>query len=185
MSYILDAINKAEKQRRQEREPILESLATAPVTRRRPGIGMIFIILVIALAIGGGIYFHQPITQGLAVVTQKGGDYFSVLKGYVAKTGLLGEQQNVQSAQPQANQPLQPQATQAQQGRSLTAAQQQRINQLRIDVVSFSNDDTKRFIMSGANVLREGDTINGLPIRQIRTEGVVVDLDGQSVLVTP
>ena len=67
----------------------------------------------------------------------------------------------------------------------LTAAQRAQLQQIRFSVISWSSDSDKRFAMVGNDTLREGDLLEGFPITSIRSDGVMVEINGRAVLIRP
>ena len=89
-----------------------------------------------------------------------------------------------QTRQPSSQTTAQPATALAPQSR-LTDAQRALISQIEFTVLSYSTDDDKRFVMVGSRVLREGDLLEGFEIRRIQQDGVVILVNGKSVLVRP
>ena len=57
--------------------------------------------------------------------------------------------------------------------------------EVAISAISYSTNKDKRFIMSGPNILREGDRISGYEIREIRKQSVLLDVGGVPREVRP
>ena len=68
---------------------------------------------------------------------------------------------------------------------TLTNQQRQLLNGVKFTVVSYSKDVNKRFVMIGANVLREGQLLEGFPITAIKPDGVVVKVGAQQIILRP
>ena len=60
---------------------------------------------------------------------------------------------------------------------------QQRLKQISFSVISYSKDSRKRFVMSGAEILRQGDEVNGFKILAIEKDGVALEVEGQIFLL--
>ena len=67
----------------------------------------------------------------------------------------------------------------------LSDRQAQLLNALQFDVVSFSKDKIKRFVMVDSQAYREGDRLEGFLLKQINPEGVVLNVEGKNILIRP
>ncbi|MEA3291638.1 MAG: general secretion pathway protein GspB, partial [Pseudomonadota bacterium] len=68
----------------------------------------------------------------------------------------------------------------------LPAALQHKLDAVNLTVISYSSDPVKRFIMAGADILREGDSLpGGILISQIRKQQVLVEIEGREAILTP
>lgn len=188
MSTILDAIRKAEKERSNEAVPSLEAMVQQRRSgRRRNSAGwVVWVALIAVLGAAGYLYQEQLKDWG-----QSAAGYGRTL---VDRTGIdvdswrdrfwrrKFDMQSVQQT-PVASQAVKSGVDPASGG--LTTRQRQLLEQLRFDVVSWSRDADKRFVMVGSRTYREGDDIEGFPLQRINPDGVVLSVNGEDVLIRP
>jgi hypothetical protein len=188
MSYILDAIRKAEKQRLDESVPSLEAMVGE---RRRRGPqrpwGRWLLILTVLLVVSAVFFYRAEAVHfgKRAVASAK----FRAAHLYKR---LVGDDQNSQRSKNKANtdavasgNTLPIGGADQSANANLTDAQRRLIDSLKISVISYSKDNDKRFLMVDADVLREGDRLLNFPILRIQQDGVIIDVNGASVLVRP
>jgi hypothetical protein len=181
MSYILDAIKKAEKQRLQEQAPTLESIVSQqPERPSRLGAGrVILFLLVIATAVAAGWYYEpvrDQVSERAAPLISWGQDQYSRLvtgseKETESESKLVAEEQ---AAQEPTSDPASDLAEP-----KITQSQREVLESIELAVISYSKDANKRFVMDGSKILREGDSLQGFPITAIEKSSVVVEVDGQ------
>lgn len=177
MSYILDAIKKAERQRQQEQVPTLESIISARYPKKNhfdpKRIGKIAGIVIFLALIG---WFHKPILRGI-------GQSLTVVVSWTGN--LFSSSNSKENNQPSGNSDQQDNVdTQASDNSvNLSTGQKAALNQIKFTVISYSKDPNKRFVMDGSRVLREGDTVQGFPILAIEKNSIVVDVGGQNYQV--
>ena len=224
MSYILDAIKKAETQRQIEQVPTLGS-AVAFQPNNKPGIARkIIVFLLVVAVIAVPLYlFREPVqtkaSEGLELAqswldsmmdsedtaevadsaelseqelaAQSMGESLKELElGSEPETVPKPKTESESSDQPQPQSQLQLQAQAESETESETVSKAIAspetiapedlavLKQVTFTVISYSADSNKRFAMDGANVLREGDTVEGFPIIAIRQNTVVVNVRG-------
>ncbi|MEM7194906.1 MAG: general secretion pathway protein GspB [Pseudomonadota bacterium] len=171
MSYILDAIRKAEEQRRTDQVPTLEGLATHRRSQKAgiksgmlwTGLGVITVLAVL-LALWW-IFWRVPVDSPAPADNQpvsSVSDTISISGGTVEDSPATSESQPIESVRPADD-----------------------VKGIHFTVVSYSDEASKRFVMTGTEVLREGDSVQGYVIRQISREGVVLGKDGVEYFVRP
>ena len=183
MSYILDAIRKAEKQRQEETVPSLEAMVYERKQKHRP-VGWRWMIWV-GLALVAGLSWYLNRDQFSSWSTrgaERVGEWY-----HQAESGLLGLFGSKAPGETggsggglaaNGNGP-QPAPT------ALTPAQRKLLQQIRFSVISYSADPNKRFAMVENDTLREGDLLEGFTIMRIRKDGVMIDVNGRAVLIRP
>jgi len=181
LSYILDAIKKAEKQRNRGQISTLESAVTyqdSPKTKSRfwIKISACVVILIFTLL----YFFKEPV---LIFISQQ------ISKTVRPESQSTGEAQN-RLSQESANEPnedLQQETNQSiytvQNFANFSQQTQQRLKQISFSVISYSKDSRKRFVMFGAEILRQGDEVNGFKILAIEKDGVALEVEGQIFLL--
>lgn len=235
MSYILDALRKAEQKRNLENIPELESAIVRGGPGRQPlPRGRLVLILLFLLALTALVVFRQPLLETgrswiseIGRLTEKADSKPVVVKDEPAQPERQAEKDQVkkdqvkisqvktkrqpdrpfarhseraQSGTPReppretpaekrvAEQAQQPAETAPQPGGDgpLPAALQQKLDAVNLTVISYSSDPVKRFIMAGADILREGDSLpGGILISRIRKREVLVEVEGREALLTP
>ena len=184
MSYILDAIRKAEKQRQEETVPSLETMVLERKQKHRNGGRRWLIWGVLAIVLGLSWYLNREQVNGWL-----GQGTTTLVQWYqAAESGILGlvgiEEATTDKARDASG--LASTATESQTtSTALTPAQRRLLQQIRFSVISYSTDPNKRFAMVGTDTLREGDSLEGFPISRIRKDGVMLDVNGRAVLIRP
>lgn len=188
MSFLLDAIRKAEKQRNEDTVPSLEAIVSERRQRnknRQRG-WLIWVALVIVIAATAYLNrsyisaWWQKATEaserGLASVKNSLGNIVSIEisdSDNDSKQVVTGKSSG--SGQSAADSS----------GSQLSDAQRALLSQIEFSVISYSSDPDKRFAMVGSEILREGDRLEGFPIKRIQSDGVVISVSGKSVLIRP
>ncbi len=168
MSYILDAISKAEKQRQHERVPTLESaVSNHHATGKNVKVGRTLGICIIGILLVALGWYVKPVTEQVVVV------YASVSAWVESK---LESEDEPKELNPQ---PAVEQTEPENQVESdvIPESIRQQLDKLSFSVVSYSKDANKRFVMDGSKVLREGDAINGYTIKAIEKSSIVLDVE--------
>ncbi len=199
MSFILDAIRKAEKQRSEDAVPSLEAMVSERRHRsknKRGGWLVWFGLVMVIIATG---YLNRSqmtawwqqtkdISQQTAQrVKNSVGSIISFEPGGSQKTDSNGSKSQANASdgtQPQASSGLSDSASTSTESK-LTDAQRALLSRIEFSVISYSSDADKRFAMVGSQVLREGDLLEGFPIARIQPDGVVIDVSGKAVLIRP
>jgi hypothetical protein len=214
MSTILDAIQKAEKQRKSDVVPSLETIVSEKrKTRKRRSGGWILTVigflLVAALAVLGyqnraqvNTMWDQAASKGRQVIDRVGGMVKDMVPGQQATVEpgeakvavaapAVSEEEELTAIDKQAEpddqvaSSDQVESAAPEPGIVLSQLQRDQLNQIELSVISYSKNKDKRFVMVGSKVLREGDVLKDFPIVRIKADGVVVDVQGQAVLIRP
>jgi general secretion pathway protein B len=197
MSYILDAIKKAEKQRQMDQVPTLEStVAFHPDPVSRFAWKSIVAVLVVVALVASLVWYRVPVTTIAADLGQKSWAWAMTLMpvediveeimedpAEVPNSAQPGAQLAAESAQGDTAQQVQAEVETGLAEPELPAiadADRRRLEQIRLSVISYSADSNKRFIMDGTELLREGDLLQGYPILKIRQNNVLLDVNGTS-----
>jgi type II secretory pathway component PulC len=182
MSYILDAIKKAEKQRLQEQTPTLESVVSQqPDRSSRWGTGRIILfILIIATAVAAG-WYYEPVREQ---VSERAAPLVSWGQGQYSRLVTGSEDESESVSKPVAEeQAVQEPASDLAEPK-ITPSQREVLESIELAVISYSKDANKRFVMDGSKILREGDSLQGFPIKAIEKNSVVVEVDGQDYRIS-
>ena len=193
MSFLLDAIRKAEKQRNEDTVPSLEAIVSErrKKSKNRKGGWVIWLALVIVIA--ATVYLNRShfsswwqkaaevSEQGLASVKNSLGNIISIERSDSDAGDSVGEKKRDGSQNSSGT----GQSTADSSGSHLTDAQRALLSQIEFSVISYSSDPDKRFAMVGPEILREGDRLEGFPIKRIQADGVVIEVSGKSVLIRP
>lgn len=210
MSYLLDAIRKAEKQRHDDSVPTLEGLVSerrVKASRSRKG-RLIWILLLVVIALSVALNLSliarwwERAETAVSEVVDRVSDSWQIETAAQSRsnqtqpdaatpteTATAAETETaapVTTAETEAATPtpattaVSTSATSA-----LTDAQRALIGQIDLAVISYSTDDEKRFVMVGSEVLREGDLLEGFEVTRIQADGVVIEVDGAGILVRP
>ena len=191
MSYILDAIKKAENKRAEDQVPSLESVTGSRHQRSREGFarmliyGLICVLAVTAMWLYRETLF-QTVESTLGQARHWGQSTWQHLEnrlvGGKEKGGSAIENQSVEESHdggpvqdPSQETELETLETEIQ----VTAEQQAILNSLTFSVISYSRDENKRFVMDGSTILREGDAVRGFTILKIEPRSVTLDVDGK------
>ena len=169
MSYILDAIKKAEQQRNKDRMPTLESIVTFDSNEGRRTAGRMVTVTVAAIILVALGWFHKPVLDGLS-------NAFSSTAGWIS--GLFSGSDETTPPPPEPGQQQQASATGLAGAPSPT--QEASLKSISFSVISYSSDPNKRFVMEGNQVLREGQAVNGFPILEIRKSSVILEVNTSS-----
>ncbi len=209
MSYILDALNKAERQRNDDKVPSLHStLSTRRSVERgkwvRTGLILFSIVILFALI----FWFRQPLmTAGssaldrskttLVSVKQKVSGWMPDFKQLTSSqpsvqrgSGSAAQQQTTPPAapaKPKVARAAQPDTQTAKPANVKISAQvNQKLSQIRFNVISYSTQPAKRFVMTGSSILREGDRISAdAIITHIKRDSVLVEIEGKEYRLRP
>lgn len=190
MSFLLDAIRKAEKQRNEDTVPSLEAIVSERRQRskNRQGGWLIWIALVIVIA--AAAYLNRSY---LSTSWQKATEFSE--RGLASVKNSLGNIISVEISDSDSGDDIKQgeidkpsgsgQSATESSGSQLTDAQRALLSQIEFSVISYSSDPDKRFAMVGSEILREGDRLEGFPIKRIQADGVVISVSGKSVLIRP
>ena len=179
MSYILDAIKKAESQRQQDHVPTLQSVIShqadsqSSISRNKLiGFAVLFVLLLLL------VWFRLPIVQSFSFAGDKILSLFES-DNLVDSEGdqQLSQQQVADQTTEQA--PEQP-PRQLKVQPVLSEVQKNKLQNIKLSVISYSSNPNKRFVMDGETLLREGDVIQGFKITEIEKNSILVEALGQN-----
>ncbi len=177
MSYILDALKKSEKERALGSVP---TLGAAEHFQERSVPMRWFLLTVICLIVAilsGGAWMLWSSRPGPGSVA--GSDAASILPATVPST------EETQAPSTPAGEATVVQADPvpiAKVDDSIRA----RIPEVEINVLSYSEDVSKRFVMIGQNIFKEGEeVVEGLVISEIRNTDVIFGFDGIRFMMEP
>ena len=198
MSFLLDAIRKAEKQRSEETVPSLEAIVSERRQRSKSRqSGWLLGAALVAVVAATGYLNRNTLSlwwqntvhfsgQTLAKVKQTLGNVISI---EVSESGSGDTKSDTSSGRQAQNDGGDDGGmetpTKTGGGSQLTDAQRALLSQIEFSVISYSKDPDKRFAMVGSQILREGDQLEGFPIKRIQNDGVVIGVNGRSVLIRP
>ena len=203
MSFLLDAIRKAEKQRNEETVPSLEAIVSERRQRSksRQGGWLIWVALVFVVAATGylnrntlSLWWQNAAQYSEQTLTKVKNSFDNIISVEVsdsrsADAGLDDPETRTASNRQEQNEVAGDRGIKVSSNTGgssqLTDAQRALLSQIEFSVISYSRDPDKRFAMVGSQILREGDQLEGFPIKRIRNDGVVLDINGRSVLIRP
>lgn len=183
MSYILDALKKSEKERSLGNVPTLG--ASGQQEERRVPLRW-FLITVVVLALGIGIaggwmlWSSTPAPgQGAGSDAGPGADHDAVA---AADPGSAGTAQSSPTrGVPATEAPAIPVPITA-----IEKSVRSRIPEFRINVLSYSDNNSKRFVMIGQNIFKEGEeVVSGVVVDEIRNSDVVFRFEHVRFILVP
>lgn len=187
MSYILDALKKSEQQREAGAVPVLGSAPRVATGRRRLWLGML-VGLAAALAAAAWLAAPRWLDEAgtlFRIPAMSGG-------GEAATGAAAGAQSaSAESGQPASGAPdVQPDperpAGAAADLETPDSALQARLENLSVDVVSYSDTPERRFAMIDQRIVRESDTVgDGFVVKRIVPEGVILEAGSREILLEP
>ena len=198
MSYILDAIKKAENQRRHDQVPSLEAMVTERATRakkRRVPWKPIALIAMFLVLVSVSWFYQEKITgkfrQTYTFVSKKivtlGHKTQAFIQNRKEPSGVSAAS-TAQVSSATANQ-TQERQKQVKTPSKSKATSTERLppppNRITFSVISYAKDSNKRFVMAGAEFVREGETYNSYLIQEITENGVIVEKAGKQYWVRP
>ncbi|MGI9317401.1 MAG: general secretion pathway protein GspB [bacterium] len=193
MSFLLDAIRKAEKQRNEDTVPSLEAIVgeRRQRSKSRQGGWLVWVALVIAVVATGYLsrnhlsnWWQQAAKashQSIDKLKNSLGNIVSIEVSDTSAPNTTTGQDNNSSDNQSGSQ----KTSGTPEGSQLTNAQRALLSKIEFSVISYSDDPDKRFAMVGSQILREGDRLEGFPITRIQADGVVIDVSGKAVLIRP
>lgn len=191
MSYILDALKKSEQQREAGAVPVLGSAPRVATDRRRLWLGTLVSLAAAALTAAAWLAAPRWLDEAgtvLRIPALSGG-------GEAAPSAPAAGAQSatVESGQPAAGAPAAQPAPVRPAGAGSAAdtetsdsALQARLENLSVDVVSYSETPERRFAMIDQRIVRESDTVgNGFVVKRIVPEGVILEAGSREILLEP
>lgn len=180
MSYILDALKKSEKERALGNVPTLEA-SDQQEERRVPMRWLLLTVvcLVVALVIAGGwmLWPSGPVNRPSVSA--------NAVPGTDPEAAAPRTAESAQSAQtgnaPAPETPALPVSINA-----VDASVRSRIPDFRINVLSYSDNNAKRFVMIGQNIFKEGEEVAaGVVVQEIRNSEVVFEFENVRFILVP
>ena len=196
MSYILDAIKKAEKQRQSERVPTLEAALTKDSRKSARSKTWFWAGLLLSTLVAVGFLYRQELESQVRAASQATGQFLLNMRSVPAPSAREVEENSESQTLPEPDQSpgqselTEPETASAEPGPAAESASGNTgalpaSVQVSISVISYSRNEDKRFVMSGVEVLREGDRLNGHVIQEIRKGSVVIEVEGALYEVRP
>jgi len=184
MSYILDALRKSERERRLGNIPTLVSVHGVPRRSDRQslmwfGIGLSVAALGVFLYFAGGWLLNsarESIGDGRARITPPPAAPVSQspVAGVPAPSPSPARSLELSITAPERD-------TQAD-----TNSLPEMLSAITVNVVSYSDDPERRFIMVDQKIYKEGDSLmSGAVIENISVDGPIVQYQGQRFLLRP
>ena len=177
MSYILDALKKSEKERALGNIPTLE---TAPSSKKR-GVPLSWFVLAVAAVVF--------VVVGFVLLSMRTStpDFEQTAARNSTEAQVATASDPTEAAPASAETA----ASSAQVPAPVTVAElepsiRNRLPKLDINVLSYSENRPKRFVMIDQNIYKEGEGVgNGVQIEEITKNSVVMSFEGVRFLVFP
>ena len=185
MSYILDALKKSEKEHALANIPTLRT--TGQAERKRVPLSWFLFILTLAILIAVlfAVWFWWVSPQTVPLV-QEGPKEKPVANAPVteraAETQSRGEAMvsDVQVIQLPDSPPVPVDIA------DLDPSIRKRLPELSINALSYSANQTKRFVMINQDIFREGEELgNGMVVEEIKKSTVVLSFEGHLFVLQP
>ncbi len=207
MSYILDALKKSERERSLGHVPTLNTVHSypkSPARRRRLLLALVLLIMLmlIGVVIYGVMYWsqddavqsasgtsHTAATSASHVVAPKKPASAAVTKQASTNADPPKAEVNV----PEPAKPLLSRSTTTEQtSRSyptiedLDDGTRQRLSNIVVNVVSYSEQPSRRFVMINQKIYRQGQSVNAqLAVIEIKPQGAILRFQGREFLAAP
>ena len=165
MSTILDALKKSEQERRLSSVPTLSDMPTPQEPSRWPLVllaATVFVLLILVVLVVYKVWFSGAAFSGSSSLTEGS----SLAKGSFFAEGSS--------------------STAGAESRLESASEETGPGSLVVNVVSFSAQIEKRFVMIDGKLLREGEFVRaGVKVEEIRQNEVVLNVRGEKVTRRP
>ncbi len=207
MSYILDALKKSERERSLGHVPTLNTVHSypkSPISRRWLWLALVLLIMLMLIGatiygvmfwsqddvVQSGVEKSQAISVGAnRVVAPQEPASTAVTKP--ALTNVDPPQAAVKTPE-SAMPPISRSATTAHTSRSyptigdLDDGMRQRLADIVVNVVSYSEQPSRRFVMINQKIYRQGQSVNSqLAVVEIKPQGAVLRFQGREFLAVP
>jgi len=207
MSYILDALKKSERERSLGHVPTLNTVHSYPkstVGRRWLWLALALVILLMLLgvAIYGVMFWDQSGVAESGIeerqVPSAGADH--VVEPQQPASAAISNRALTNAGPPMADVEA-PGSTKPAITRSAMNTQtstsyptiddlddgmQQRLSNIVVNVVSYSDEPSRRFVMVNQRIYRQGQRVNGqLTVVEIRPDGAILRFEGREFLAVP
>jgi len=191
MSYILEALKKSERERARGRIPTLETVSNQGVSQKSLWLGVLLGAGALLLAAFVAIWvleprFSQP--SGLAEnpnTPKVSGERQAAIAANEPRPEVSVEIRETGAAEPGAESPaVAPRRVAAVD--ELEPGVRQRVRDLSVNVVSYSDVPERRFVMFNQRIVRESETVgDGIVVKRITPEGALLSVGGYEILVRP
>lgn len=191
MSYILEALKKSERERAKGNIPTLETVSDTGVSRRALWLGVLLgagalLLVVLAAWLVSAQFFRSdsstspPVTAGTA---PHGG-----VDEPAARTDDPPAQTEAPRSEPETRPAIDDREPQPPQRvaevSELDAGAQARVRDLSVNVVSYSQQPERRFVMLNQRIFRESDMVaDGVIVKEILPEGVLLRVDDHEIVI--
>ncbi len=207
MSYILDALKKSERERSLGHVPTLNTVHSYPTSSiNRRGLWLALALLIILALIGVTIYGVMFWGHGEALrsadrradtstsAVSRPVDPQKPIANPVADprpTATKTKSVEAKGAEPVRRSTTLPVATARTPKRyptinDLDGDVRQSLSDIVVNVVSYSEQPSRRFVMINQNIYRQGQSVNGrLTVVEIKPEGAILSFQGREFLAMP
>lgn len=161
MSTILDALKKSEQEREIKKVPTLSDIPAPHEPQRWPQFLLWIILLLLLVLIGLAVKLVMfPSGSGSALLN---------LPASVQKVNVSVDEESFEDEVVDVG-----------------GSEEIPGDEIEVNVVSYSEDPEKRFVMIGGKLLREGEFVRtGLKVEEIRQDEVVLNLRGEQIIRHP
>ena len=181
MSYILEALKKSEKERTAGAVPSLQSSDVGPGRGAHSGWLVALVVVFVAVAAAAGMKLFWMKDSGwwsskLTIDTSA-----LPVPPATGTAGDAGARPNLSDQQPAVKGTVNALAVS-----ELDPSAQQRFPELVIDALSYSTEQSKRFVMINQNIFKEGEELgNGLSVEQITPYAVILKFEDVWITLKP
>lgn len=191
MSYILEALKKSERERARGRIPTLETVSNQGVSRRSLWLGVLLGAGALLLAAFVAIWVLEPrFSRPSGLADDPGAPKVSGERPAAVVANEPGPEASVEIHQTGAAE-TGPEPSDVAPRRvaaidDLEPGVRQRIRDLSVNVVSYSDVPERRFVMFNQRIVRESETVGGgIVVKRITPEGALLSVGGYEILVRP
>ncbi len=183
MSTILDALKKSERERKLDKVPTLGTMRP-PEEKRSAGIWVALVSVVVCVTVGviAWLYLGRP---GESSVVTERPETIQIPAAVVSGGGA-----------PEQHQPASEQAVQVSQAptapvevvdfRNLPRSVVDQLPDLTVNVISYSGESQRNFVMMENGIYRVGDVVaDGLVLEEIEPDAAILDYMGQKIRIRP
>lgn len=188
MSYILDALKKSEQEREQGAVPVLRTSRRIVSRRRRLWQGGLVGALVLISAAAGWFMGPRVYEAVVAVWSPAAPDGAAGPAASKPQTALKSSEPAAGEARG-ARQPAAPEPTAPRRVSTideLDPAARARVEDLSVNVVSYTQAPERRFVMLNQRIVRESEAVgDGVVVKRIVPEGAVLAVGEHEILLRP
>lgn len=180
MSTILDALKKSERERKLDKVPTLGTMRP-PEETRRVGIGVLLSSLLICVMVGLIAWLYlSPSPEPLPAVKQAADNQ--------PKAVVVSEPDISVPAvvRPEPDMPAYTEPPGIVEYRSLPRSVIDQWPELTVNVISWSGESDRNFVMMESGIYRVGDVVaNDLVLEEIEPDAAILDYLGQKIRIRP